>query len=223
MTATDLLRRDEADALVRDAHLNVHRHPPGFPGFRARVRLSTEGAVSVGRAAFRAGAAPAITVGARPEDADWLAREAASMVAHRAHRAYEDGDGRFDKDVEEGEGPFGRVVHLADPMLSTYWIENGHITRIGRTIEGGRLSIMIQDQAPAPDGRWVPSHFTVTVQDETSGEVVAAEAYRDRYVAFGDLLLPASRRVVSLGREGSRTRELLLEHHELLAAGEAAA
>lgn len=223
MNVTDLLRRDEADALVHDAHLNVHRHPPDFPGFRARIRLSAGGAVSVGRAAFRAGGAPEIEIDALPEDAAWLAREAASMVAHRSHRAYEDGDGRFAKDLDDDEGPFGRVVHISDPMLSTYWIENGHITRIGRTIDGGRLTILIQDQAPAPDGRWVATHFTVTVQDEGTGELLMAEAYRDRYVAVGDLLLPACRRVVSLGRDGSAARELLLDHHEVLGAGEVAA
>ena len=218
MTVADLARRDEADALVRDAHLNVHRYPPDFPGFRARVRLSAEDAVAVGRAVFRPGDVPEVQIAADPGDAAWLAREAASMVDNRLHRAYEEGDGRFAKDVDRAGGPFGEVVHIDDPMLSTYWIENGHITRIGRTINGGRLTIAVQDQAPAPDGRWVARSFTVLLQDEGTGRIVSAEAYHDRYVDRDGFLLPSRRRVVSLTPGGSRVRELVLDHHALLGA-----
>ena len=220
MTVADLRRRDEADALVRDAHLNVHRYPPDFPGFRARVRLGVDHAVAVGRALFPPDAAPEVQIAADPGDAAWLSREAASMVGHRLHRSYEEGDGRFAKDVGAEGGPFGEVVHIDDPMLSTYWIENGHITRIGRTVDGGRLTIAVQDQAPAPDGRWVARSFTVLLQDEGTGRIVSAEAYHDRYVDRDGLLLPARRRVVSLTPDGSRVRELVLDHHALLDAPE---
>ena len=78
---------------------------------------------------------------------------AGSIAAHRWHRPYEDGDGRVGKDMDDtGPGALGTVVHLDDAMLSTYWIENGHITRISRTIPAGRLTIVIQDNATAPDG-----------------------------------------------------------------------
>jgi len=223
VAVADLLRRDEADALVRDAHLNVHRHPAGFPGFEARLRLSVEDAVSVGRVTVRPGSPPEITIVADADDRDWVAQELSSMATHRAHRAYEDGDGRFDKDLAGPEGPFGRLVHMADPMLSTYRIENGHITRIGRTIPPGRLSIVIQDQVAAPDGRSVATHFTVLVQDEESGAILTADVYRDAYAVHDAVLLPARRRVVSLSPGGSRTRELTLEHHRVLRADEVTA
>ncbi len=219
VAVADLLRRDEADALVRDAHLNVHRYPAGFPGLRVRLRLDGERGTAVGRAELRPGDAPRVELTGDAASRDWVARELGSIAADRWHRPYEDGDGRVGKDMDEsGPGPLGTVVHLDDAMLSTYWIENGHITRISRTIPAGRLTIVIQDHATAPDGTAVATHFTVTVQDETTGALRSVDVHRDAHVERWGVLVPARRRVVSLTPEGSSVRDLVIEHHELLDA-----
>lgn len=221
MPVADLLRRDEADALVREAHLNVHRYPAGFPGYRARLRLSDDASVTVGRARMEPGAPPRIDLSGPPEPRAWVARELGSMADHRWHREPGEGDGRIEKDMPAGShGPLGAVVHLDDAMLSTCWIENGHITRISRTIPVGRLTIVIQDNAPAPDGTAVATHFTVTIQDEVTGGPISVAVYRDAYLERWGVLVPARRRVVSLTPAGSSTRDLVIDHHEML--GEAA-
>lgn len=217
MAVADLLRRDEADALVRDAHLNVHRYPAGFPGLRVRLRLDEERGTAVGRAELRPGASPVVELTGVDESRDWVAGELGSIAAQRWHRPYEDGDGRVGKDMEDASpGALATVVHLDDPMLTTYWIENGHITRISRTSPSGRLTIVVQDQATAPDGTAVATHFTVTLQEETTGAVRSLHVHRDAYVERWGVLVPARRRVVSLGPEGSSVRDLVIEHHELL-------
>jgi hypothetical protein len=222
MAVTDLLRRDEADALVREAHLNVHRHPEGFAGVRARLRLSDERGVRVGRAELRTGRAPAVAMEADDPSGAWLVRELGEMWAARRPLAYADGDGRADKDMPAGQdGPLGTVVHLDDEALSTYWLENGHVARASRTVAGGRLTVVVQENVVAPDGAAVPTHFTRTLQDESSGAVVAVDTCRDRWVERWGVLLPAGRRVVSLTSAGSIMRDLVVDHHALLDAAAA--
>lgn len=214
MAVTDLLRRDEADALVREAHLNVHRHPAGFAGVRARLRLSGERGVWVGRAELPAGGRPRIAMAADGPSLEWVARELGDMWAARRPLAYADGDGRADKDMPAGqEGPLGTVVHLDDAALSTYWLENGHVTRASRTVPAGRLTVVVQENVVAPDGAAVATHFTRTLQDESSGAVIGVDTCRDSWVAGWGVLLPAGRRVVSLTSAGSAVRDLVIDHH----------
>lgn len=222
MAVNELLRRGEADALVRDAHLNVHRYPPDFPGFRADVTVVDAAGPRRGQAVLRPGEPPRIDLVADDDALGWLTRELGSMAAHRWHLDYERGDGRFDKDIDsERGGALGRVVSMADPMLSSYWIHEGHITRISRTAGGGRFSILIQDHVEAPDGRAVATHFAVVHQDE-GGAISATDVYRDAYAPLWGVLAPVRRRVVTMTAGGSTARELRLTGHELLPAAEAA-
>lgn len=218
MVVADLVRREEADGLLREAHLNVYRHPEEFPGFRARLRLTTERGMAVGHVTAPADGPVRADVDADPDTRAWLDRELALMVDHRRHRSYEDGDGRWDKDVHDPPGaPLGRVVHLADPLHSSYRVEEGHITRIARTLPVGRLDVIVQDQAAAPDGRWVTSHFVVVMQDGEGGAITSVDAYRDSFVQIDGVLLPARRRVTSASPRGTAVREIALEHHEVTA------
>lgn len=215
MAAADLLRRYEADALVREAHLNVHRYPESFPGLRVRLRASDERGMAVGRATLAPGAPARVELHAGA-DMTWIGGELEAMTLPRWNRAYEDADGRFDKDIDGVDGPLGRVVHLCDPALTTYWIENGHVSRASRTAEAGRTSTQVQEHAIAPDGGTVATHFVVVLQDDASGATIATHVYRDAWVERWGVLVPARRRVVSLTTRGSAARDLVIEHHELL-------
>jgi hypothetical protein len=218
MAVADLLRRDEADGLVREAHLNVHRYPPDFPGFRARLRLSTEEAVATGHVVVPADGPVRADVDTDPGIRAWLDRELALMIDHRRHRPYEEGDGRWDKDVHDApDAPLGRVVHLADPLHSSYRVERGQITRVARTLPVGRLTIIAQDQAAAPDGRRVTSDFVVVIQDEGTGAIASVDAYHDDFAEVDGVLLPALRRVTSMSAAGTAVRAILLERHEVTA------
>ena len=218
MAVNELLRRGEADALVREAHLAVHRYPPDFPGFRADVALVDAAGPRHGSATLRPGAPPRIEVAADEEALAWLSRELGSMAAHRWHLPYEGADGRFDKDVADAQGgALGRVVSMSDPMLSSYWIRDGRMARISRTAGDDRFSILIQDHATAPDGRSVATHFAVVHQDDAGG-ITATDVYADSYEPLWGLLVPAGRRVVTMTPGGSLAREVRLAGHELLDA-----
>jgi len=220
MAVADLLRRDEADALVREAHLNTHRYPRAFPGFRARLRVSDEHGMVVGRMVVSSDGVPAVRLtGGDASTAGWAHDGVTDMLRDRWHRRHDDADGRYDADAPDPvEGPLGRVVHVSDPELTTYWIENGHIARVSRTTPEGRVTTQIQEHVVAPDGGRVPSHFVVVVHDERTSEIISTRVHRDAWIEHGGLLLPHRRRVVTLTPRGSSARELVLEHHEPLAA-----
>jgi len=210
---TDLARRREADELVHSAHLGVHRYPPDFPGFGARVRATDGDGTREGLVTLRPGARPVV----EPAAPDWVDRELGSLADHRWHRAYDLADGRFDKDLSDEPEALGRKVSLDDPMRSSYWIHGGRISRISRTLDDGRFSILIQDHMTAPDGGTVATHFVVVHEDEVEGRITATEAYRDEYEERWGLLLPALRRVVTITGRGAAVRELRLSGHRRLA------
>jgi hypothetical protein len=166
----------------------------------------------------RAGGRPEPEIDLPEEDARWLAHELSSMAGHRFHRAYEDADGRNGKVLHDDDGsPLGRLVAIEDAMDSSYRIRDGRIDAITRTHGGSRFTIVIQERAEAPDGRFVSTAFTVCHWDVESGRLLRADAYTDAYVERDGILLPARRRVATASDAGLTVRELELTDHEAFA------
>jgi hypothetical protein len=207
----------DPDALLRRAHERVHRYPAGFPGFRARVTLLGPEGVSRGALEARPDSRPGLAPEADDAERRWAQEKLGSVLGHRWHLPYERADGRWPKALAPDRGHArGRVVELADPLRSTYRIEDGLIAEISRTDGPTRFTVLIGDRRAAPDGGMVSTHFVV-LRWLLEGEcLMRADAYADTHVEIGGVLLPAGRRVATATDAGLTVRELVLDGHEVL-------
>lgn len=208
----------EADTLVSEAHRRAYRFPPEFSGFTARLRWESDAGEGEGSVLVQLGGRPSVELS--DVEPEWVARDLRSIVAHRAPRSYEQGDGAFEKRLLE-TGPLGVRVEISDSMDSYYVVGGGQIALITRTHEGERFTIAIQQRTAAGDGSEVPTAFSVSYWDEGGG-LLRSEAYADSYVELAGVFVPASRTVVQASGEGITVRKLALFEHELLqvAAGD---
>jgi hypothetical protein len=206
-----------AEELLRGAHRQSYRFPPGFRGFTAALRLEagaerSDGTVTVELADGE--------MSARVEGVDdaWAAEQIRSLVAHRLGRRYEDGDGQHEKRLVEDGDALGALVELDDSMESTYRVDRGAIALVTRRPGAHRFSIAVQSRMPAPDGTAVPTTFAVFYW-AADGRLEATEAYVDAYAAEGVFLLPAERLVVRADDSGILTRRISLSGHLLRTEG----
>lgn len=151
----------------------------------------------------------------------WLNRELGSMIGHRWHAPYAEGDRRYTQTLGSDDAhPYGRLIRLHDDRFnSSYRVRDGQIAQINRQMGPMRFTIHIQDRVILPGdptGRSLPTHFTVAYWNVEGGRLVRTDIYRDRYVAIGGLHLPASRLVVTADDNGFTYREMRLTGHELL-------
>jgi hypothetical protein len=200
-----------ADGLVAAAHRRGYRFPAGFAGFTADVVWQTDEETGTAALTARLGAGGSVEV----EGVEgWVAQQLRSLLSHRAHRSYDAGDGAFAKELD-GDGPLGTRVRIADSMDSSYVVGDGGIALVTRAHGGTRFTIAVQHKSPAPDGRELPTAFTVAYWSG-DGRLVASEAHSDAYVELDDVLVPASRTVVRADDSGLSTRRILLERHATL-------
>ena len=209
---TSVLTGAAADAALEEAQRTGYRYPPEFRGFTAVMALDDDGGGAgesrVSVSVEDAGVSVEGSSGADP----WALEQIRSMVSHRLGRAYEAGDGRFPKRLVEHEGPLGALIEVDDGMRSSYRVSHGQITLVTRRPGGTRFSIAVQERTEAGAGAFLPQAFTVFYWD-AEGALVASEAFSDRYVDVGSLLLPASRRVVRADRNGVTARWVTLREH----------
>ena len=198
----------DADVLLRRAHQAGYRLPPDFPGFTATVRTASG---DTGRLVVRGRTDLDLTFdGTTTADAHWAREELASMVSHRWAARYDDGDGRWDKRADSDT-----VRLLDDPFDSAYRLRDELISEVHRTAGDVRFVIAVSGRATVPDGRHLPTHFTVFHWATGTGQLVRAEHYVDAYVPVGDVQLPARRQVVAATAEGLTTRTLTLSDHRV--------
>jgi hypothetical protein len=208
--------RPSPDDLLQRAHEASYRLPAGFAGFRAAIRFSGPAAAE-GSVVVRAGERPELDIDLPEDERRWLEHELGSLVGHRLHRTYDDGDGATGKRLGADDGsPHGHLIELEDKMDSSYRVLDDHLTEITRTHGGQRFTIVIQERATAPDGRAISSAFTVIHWGDDA--VARADAYSDAHVEVADVLLPARRRVASGTASGLVVRQFELDGHELLDA-----
>lgn len=213
-----------AHALLRGAHEATYHYAPDFPGFRATIRYTLTGAAgtrATGTARMRSPRDLTLDIAADEADWQWLRQELGSMVGHRWHAPYGEGDGRYTQTLGPDDAhPYGRLIRIHDDRFdSSYRVRDGQIARIERRMGPLRFTIHIQDRvfiAGDREGRALPTHFTVAYWHVEQGRLVRTDIYRDAYVAVAGLQLPASRLVVTADDTGLTYRELRLTAHELL-------
>ena len=111
----------------------------------------------------------------------------------------------------------GEIVELGDSLEPSYRVAGDEISTVTRTMGGRRFTMVVHDRFVVPDGRAVPTSFSVFYWDAETGALTATEAYRDAVVDVDGIFLPSSRRVVRGDGDGLSVRELDLAEHSLLA------
>ena len=182
----------------------------------ARARLAHRRRVGTGLSSPAQGPEVELEGESGEDDPDWVVRELRSIVGHRQVSEYETGDGAHEKRLAATGHVLGEPVELGDSLESSYRVAGDEISTVTRTMGGRRFTIVVHERFVVPDGRAVPTSFTVFFWDAETGALTATEAYRDdgrrrrRHLPPG---LPAGR---ARGRSGLSVRELELSEHALL-------
>ena len=201
---------ESADAALRRAHEAGYRFPQGFAGFTASFTTSSDQGPTSGTVSVDGRRSIELTLDGTPgPDADWTRDEIASIVGHRWPTPYEEGDGRFTKQVS------GDTVALHDAFDSSYRLGAAGVHEVRRTTGSTRFVIVVADRHLLEDGRHLPSHFTVFYWDVESGRLLRADHFRDTYVAVDGVYLPGRREVTTATDTGLATRVLDLTDHVL--------
>ena len=223
MTTTTIGGKDAADALIRSAHARAYRYPEGFAGFSATVGWRVDERSGEGSFVARTGPEIDLELELEADDADrgWVERELRSIIGHRQASTYERGDGRHVKQIaEEASGhALGVLVEIDDEYASSYRVSGEELSTVTRTMGGKRFTIVVHERRPMPDGTGLPTSFTVYFWDTSTGELSAAEAYRDAAVEVDGVFLPGSRVVVRGDKDGLSVRSLQLSEHATLEGG----
>ena len=218
MADTETIVNDpNAHQVLRAAHEAGYRFPLGFAGFTATVHVTDGGHDASGHMEISSPQDLSLEIDADEATTAWLRHEIASMVGHRWPTPYEESDGRWTLTLEPDEAhPLGQLVRVHDdPFQSSYRVRDGRIAQINRQMGPRRFSIIPHEHVDTPDGRTLPSHFSVVFWDLTQGRMVRSDAYQDQYVPVDGIYLPAARRVISADDAGITVRELELSDYEL--------
>jgi hypothetical protein len=207
-----------AHDLLRAAHHTQYQFPERFAGFKASVTFTSDG-TSRGAVLVRAPRDIALDLETDEQSSGWVRQEIASIAGHRWPSSYEQGDGRWTLTLGPDDGnALGRQVLMHDdPFSSSYRLHDGRITEVTRTMGTTRFSIITQQHLELPDGRLLPSAFTVGYWDLEGGRLTKTEAYTDDYVEVDGVWLPQSRRVVTMDDNGLTARQITFTGHQLLA------
>jgi hypothetical protein len=212
-------RHGELDNLCRAAHEACYRWPATFGGFSATLTLAGPGWRVAGTMVARP---PGEVLVDLPgvDQAAWVTRQLCLLVAHRWHRPYELADGRWPKAAGSCSAhPLGTLIRLVgDPHSSSYRVLDGQFSQINREMHGQRLSVLVHQRDPAPDGRSVAVAYTASYWQAATGQLLGSDAHLDRYALVEGILLPERRRVLSAQDGGLVLRELGLRDLTLLPA-----
>ncbi len=208
----------QARALLQGASAQSYKLPRGFTGFTARVVAQMEDQQSQGDVTIYTPR----HVQVRLLDSTtqlWVERELQSMIGHRWPTPFEERDGRYVLTMDTTPHPLGTRIDLhGDPLQSYYRVHDRHITQVYRVIGEQCFTIQIIATHSLPDGRYVPTHFTVVFRDHRTQRIISSSTYSDQYTSVGNCWLPRSRRVLSNDSDGNHAYELHLSNHRLLDA-----
>lgn len=210
-----------AAELLHEARGRAYRWPVGFRGFAAQLRMRTESRAVGGMIWFTGARNLTLDLDddAGEREWEWGIEQLRSLVVHRWPMV-DEGEcltfpTRYD-DASVGTVS-ASVVLVEDPMRSTYRIQQGQIVAIARQLPSLRLRVLIREQVPAPDGRWLPRHSTVVLSD-LRGTVREVDIVTDTWAADAGLVWPTRREVVAVGGCHAVVRSLELSGHRRLDA-----
>jgi hypothetical protein len=207
----------KARELLKGAFEKTERWPKGFSGYAADLSINNNGKEFQGKIEIVPGKEVEIGFG---DDAvrAWAKNQLAMMSVHRAHRSFEESDGKYVLTLgAEDHHPLGRLVYIhGDGMNSRYRIKNDRILQINRTMGKMRFTINIQDTIATKSGKHLTSHYTVYYYSVPEGTFLQAESIVDRHVPVNEVYLPERRQVLSSDKGEVVVRTTEFSNHKLL-------
>jgi hypothetical protein len=194
----------------------------GFPGFTADIlasdgRHQAQGKITVSDSGE-------LTLGIDTSDMAWVDTKLESLVAHRLADESADYDVSFaDQDTQH---PLGRLITINDDALmgSRYRVQDDIIREVHRTMRDARFTITVLDVFRNPDGKYLPSYYTVSYWDAKTGDLRSTSVVRDEWKRVGNWDLPARLLSVESSPDASRViKDIRFENHQLLEGAATAA
>lgn len=193
--------RTPAAELLAAAQASAYRWPPTFAGFVARLTVRHPGGTLTGTVrigpTLRCDLAfdqPEIQVG---ETERWCREQLASLVAHRRHMTFENGDGQYR--ITYGDTSphvLGPQLAVGDRFDSTYRVLDGQITEIVRHMPDESVHVHVLERVPAPDGRLLPRRV-LSVFAHLSGRITRIQSIDETWTEVGGVALPRRRSVLT--------------------------
>ena len=199
--------------LLERARENRETLSTAFPGFRSKLIVRKDGRILEGQMLFR----PPITLEVQLDDPELLRSVKSTVRSLLSHRMASNRPTPKKSETitlaEPDHHPLGRRILLGDRYGSSYRIQNDRILEVDRNMDDGRLLITVMETQETPFGRYLPTHFFVSVFDKQTGSVKQASAYADTYREVGGNYLPQSRKVISTA--DGKTEILLVQWDEM--------
>ncbi|MFY9269622.1 MAG: DUF3386 family protein [Candidatus Manganitrophaceae bacterium] len=220
-TATQTQDDPAARDLLRRAFEKTSRWGKDFPGFSADLFFNINGKEVQGKIKIKSPKEIDITLDGVPSEDDlvkWAQNQIGMMAVHRAHRSFDESDGKYALTfVEEaGNHPLGRPVAInGDGMNSRYRIKDDRIRQISRSMGKMKFTINIEDAMTTSDGKFLTTEYVV-FYFSPDGNLTQVESFSDRPFELKGSYLPGYRRTISNENGEVVVREVTFKNHQLL-------
>ena len=215
-TAQAVAVQDDPNAreLLHRAFERTARWRADFAGFTAALIVNDDGVEHHGKVTVTLPRAIEVTV-ADANLQEWAHQQLGMMVGHRAHRAFDQADGKYVLTLGPAEAhPLGRLVYIhGDGMNSRYRVKDERICQIQRSMERVKFTINIEDTITTRDDKVLTTRFTVYYFAPSTGQLTQVESFADDYREVEGIVLPKARRVTFADDGKARVRELILSEH----------
>jgi hypothetical protein len=193
-----------------------------FPGFKARVRLASEGKSIEGDVTVDGKGEMSLTLpdGAK---ADWAERTLRSVVGHRhATDHFESAVTFADEDASH---PLGRLIKSTDASEKSLWrVKDDVLTEVHRYSATSHFVISVTEVWRNKEGKHLPRTFSVTTWDYASKTLKSTRQVYNEWTRIGSYDLPTKLLAVNCTADGNRIVEQIeLTEIELLPAAASAA
>jgi hypothetical protein len=188
-----------AVAVLADAFAWRYRYPAGFSGWRATALFGREdtGHEYVG-IVHVCGPGDVDVAGGAPRlpEGEWLVQELRSLSRTLFGHDFEAGEGRFAMSIDDSPHPLGALVLLHDdPHRATFRVRRHRITQATRRNGSLMESLRVERWHVRPDGRWLPSQWTLEVWADDFERPLRTDRYWDVFWPLDGEVVPQMRRV----------------------------
>ncbi len=188
-----------AVAVLADAFAWRYRYPDDFAGWRATATFGRDDDgpehVAIVDVCGPGDVGVATDVVRLPEG-EWLVQELRSLSRTLFGHDFEAGEGRFAMSIDESPHPLGALVLLHDdPHRATFRVRRHRVTQATRRHGALLESIRVERWHVRPDGRWLPSQWTLEVWADDFDAPLRTDRYWDVFWPLGGEIVPQMRRV----------------------------